>query len=325
MSRETQRPPLQRMLRIHEALERGKFPNATRLAQDLEVSTKTIIRDLTFMRDQLGLPVAYDRAHFGFFYTEKVSAFPSLQISEGEFCALVIAEKALQQYRGTNLERPLVSAMQKMTQALPDTISVSLGELTRAISFRTRAEPFVDLEVFDALAKAAAARRQLEILYRKPGQAEPEKRVIDPLHLANVNGEWYLFAFDHLRNDVRTFVPTRIKSVKRTGKSFEPPKKFSLDERLKGSFGVHSGDAEYHVVLRFAKEAADYIREKRWHDSQELKELRDGGVELSMRLSSLGEVERWVLSWAGRATVVRPPELAESVRLAAKRLLAPQE
>jgi predicted DNA-binding transcriptional regulator YafY len=75
------------------------------------------------------------------------------------------------------------------------------------------------------------------------------------------------------------------------------------------------------VVIRFAPEVADYIREKRWHDSQALRELRGGGVELRLRLSSLGEVERWVLSWAGRATVVRPSALKEAVRRSAQAIL----
>jgi proteasome accessory factor B len=66
---------------------------------------------------------------------------------------------------------------------------------------------------------------------------------------------------------------------------------------------------------------ADYIREKKWHESQELRELPDGGVELRMKLSSLAEVERWILSWAGNARVIQPRELAESVKQAAKNIL----
>src|SRR5881394_422681 len=88
------RPPLERMLRIHQAIESGKFPNMTTLARELEVSTKSIQRDLDFMRDRLGLPIAYDGSRVGFHYTEKVSSFPTMQITEGELVALVIAEKA---------------------------------------------------------------------------------------------------------------------------------------------------------------------------------------------------------------------------------------
>ena len=108
------------MLRIHQALQTGKFPNATYLAGELEVSTKSIQRDLDFMRDRLLLPIEYDRRRFGYYYTQQVNAFPTFQITEGELFALVIAEKALQQYRGTNLEQPLLSAIRKIEQALPD-------------------------------------------------------------------------------------------------------------------------------------------------------------------------------------------------------------
>ena len=171
------------------------------------------------------------------------------------------------------------------------------------------------------LAKAAARREQIELAYRKPGQTKPEARVVDPYHLANINGEWYLFAYDHARKDIRTFAPARIKSVKPTGKTFERPQKFSLEKRLRDSFGVHSGQGEFGVVIRFNPRAADYVREKKWHESQQLRELKSGGVELSLKLSSLMEIERWILSWGGDAKVLKPRELADAVRNSARRIL----
>src|SRR6185369_9625536 len=110
------RPPLERMLRIHQALQSGSLPNASKLAAELEVSTKSIHRDIEFMRDRLNLPIEYDGSRHGFHYTSEVSAFPTMQITEGELFALVVAEKALQQYRGTHFEKPLLSAIRKMEQ-----------------------------------------------------------------------------------------------------------------------------------------------------------------------------------------------------------------
>jgi predicted DNA-binding transcriptional regulator YafY len=145
---------------------------------------------------------------------------------------------------------------------------------------------------------------------------------VDAYHLANINGEWYLFAYDHARKDLRTFVPARIQSVKPTGKTFERTQKFSLEKRLRDSFGVHAGEGEFDVVIRFNPRAADYIREKKWHPSQTLRDLKDGGAELKMKLSSLAEVQRWVLSWGGDAKVLQPKQLVESVRAAAQKILA---
>lgn len=309
------------MLRIHQRIQSGKYPNASTLARELEVSTKSIHRDLEFMRDRLDLPIEYDERRFGYYYSQEVSGFPTLQITEGELFALLVAEKALQQYRGTHFERPLLSAFKKMAAALPETISVNLADWEQIISFRTSAEPILNLQVFDTLAKATAQRQQLVLKYRKPGHPESEPRTVDPYHLANINGEWFLFAFDHRRKDIRTFVPARIQQVQLTGKTFSRPHRFSLERRLRDSFGVHSGQGEYDIRIQFNDLVADYIREKKWHPSQELRELEDGGVELRLKLSSLAEIQRWVLGWGGNATVLHPPELAAAVCEAAQKIL----
>jgi predicted DNA-binding transcriptional regulator YafY len=75
------------------------------------------------------------------------------------------------------------------------------------------------------------------------------------------------------------------------------------------------------VLLRFDARVADYVREKKWHESQQLRELKSGGVELGLKLSSLMEIQRWVLSWGGDVEVLKPRELAESIRTAAKKIL----
>lgn len=318
------RPPLERVQRIHQAITRGAYPNARQLAQELEVNPKTIHRDLEFMRDRLGLPLEFDARRNGYYYTEPVTTLPAATISEGELFALVLAEKALGQYRGTPFEKPLLAAIEKIAAGLPETISVALQDLQQGISFRTRAEPLLDLEVFRTLADAVSQRRQLRLRYRKPGGGPVVERVVDPYHLANINGEWYLFAYDHLRQAPRTFVPMRILSATPTGRTFQRTRRFSLENWLRGSFGVMQGGGDYQVVLRFSPAAADYLREKKWHESQQVRDLPGGGVEVTFKLSGLTEVQRWVLSWGGHCQVMEPAELAAAVRQAAERILEQQ-
>ncbi|HOX03351.1 MAG TPA: WYL domain-containing protein [Candidatus Paceibacterota bacterium] len=315
------RPPLERMLRIHQAIASGRYPSASHLALELEVSPKSIYRDLEFMRDRLDLPLEYEPARFGYHYTQPVSGFPAVQITEGELWALAIAEKALRQYRGTSFERPLISAFRKIAASLPDTVTIHLGDGEPGISFHTTAEPILDLAMFDRLARATTRREQLRLRYRKPGQPAPEERVVDPYHLANINGEWFLFGWCHLRRDLRTFAPSRIVSAEPTGRRFERPSGFSIERQLRDSFGVIAGRREHRVAIRFHGLAAELVREKRWHPSQRLVELRDGGIELRMRLSSLVEVRRWVLGWGGSAVARQPRELVQGVRTAAERII----
>jgi len=309
------------MVHIHNRIQAGKYPNATTLSRELEVSVRSITRDLEFMRDRMSLPIVYDEVRHGFFYEGEVAAFPTVTISEGELFALAVAEKALQQYRGTSFEAPLMSALKKVSESLPDSISLNLNDWNDSISFRTSAETILNLEIFDKLSQTTSRKEQLELEYRKPGEKKPEKRVVNPYHLANVNGEWFLFAYDLLRKAIRTFVPARIVSVKTTGVKFEKDPKFSIRDELGSSFGVRSGTGKYKVVLRFSAKVADYIREKRWHATQKLRELPDGGVELTMTLSGLVEIERWILQWGGDAQVIGPDVLKEKIRTSAQTIL----
>lgn len=315
------RPPLQRMLHIHSAIQSGKFPTSVTLGRELEVCTRSVGRDIEFMRDRLELPIEYDQERHGYFYTQEVTAFPSLTISEGELLALVVAEKAMQQYRGTSFERPLMNALRKLGESLPDTISLNLSQWNESISFRTSAESVLDLALFDELAQATARTEQLRLVYRKPGQQKGEARLVDPYHLANVNGEWFLFAYDHLRKALRTFAPARILKLERTGVKFERRPGFAIEKELRNSFGVHSGKGEHKVQIYFNPNVADYILEKKWHPSQKVRTFPSGAVELQMTLSSLVEVERWILGWGGNAQVIAPQELAANVRSAASRIL----
>jgi predicted DNA-binding transcriptional regulator YafY len=314
------RPPLERMMRIHAILQQGRPRNAVQLAEELEVNSRTIRRDIEFMRDRLDLPVEWDPALNAFRYTEDVGSFPTMQISEGELFALLVAEKALQQYRGTPFEKPLVAALRKIQEGLPDTVTVELANWEHAISFKTTAAPDLDLGLMHTIAESVQKRRRLALKYRKPNSKAPEARTVDPYHLTNVNGDWYLIAHDHLRNGIRTFAAARIIEAKPTGEAFPKPRGFHIEKELGGSFGIHSREGDFDVRIEVDASIADYIREKKWHPSQTITERPDGGLELRLRLGSLREIERWVLGWAGAARVTAPPELADAVGRAAAHL-----
>ena len=223
----------------------------------------------------------------------------------------------MQNYRGTVFEKRLSTAFRKIAESLPDAVSIHLNEWDEALSFRHTGESSVGIEVFDMVSQAAAKCRQIKIRYRKPNQ-KPETRVIDPYQLANINNEWYLYAFDHKRCEIRCFVPTRILSVEFTGKKFERPEGFSLDNYLADSFGVFKGDECYDVRVKFSRDVSPFIREKTWHPTQRIKECKDGSLVIEMRLSHLSDIRRWILGWGREAIVLAPEELRESVRSEAK-------
>lgn len=311
-----------RMLQVHERLQKGRRANCRILAAELEVSSRTIQRDIDFMRDQLGLPIAYDDTAHGFFYTREVVQFPTVKISEGELVALSVARKALTQYQGTPYEKPLRDAFEKLTAGLRDQIQFDWNVgLEDSISFRTAGQGTGDLAVFEHVSHAVLHSHELEFAYHKIGGIEAEVRLVEPLHLACIEHQWYLFGADLGRHgDIRTFALTRINELKSTGRTFVRPSDFSLDAHLAGSFGVFSSGTAEWVELRFDAFSARLVQERMWHASQKLEVGRDGSLVLSIHVSVSPEIERWVLGWGEHVEVLKPLALRTIIAQTAARV-----
>ena len=303
------------MLQIHEELQSLNPTNCKRLAQKLEVSPRTVQRDIDFMRDQLGLPIEYEPAQHVFRYTREVVQFPTMKISEGELVALSVARQALTQYHGTPFEKPLRDAFEKLTAGLRDQIQFAWGSnLSESISFRAVGQSVGDLSIFEIASEGVLRREELAFAYRKLGSDREEKRCVQPLHLACIDNQWYLFGFDLDRSgNVRTFALTRMRELRNTGRTFSRPKHFSLDEHLADSFGVFSSSAPAGVRLRFDAFAGRLICERTWHASQTIETRADGAIELTMHVGPSPEVERWILGWGDHVEVLEPPQLRESI------------
>src|SRR5258705_13684446 len=107
------RPPLDRMLRIHQEVQALKFPNSASLGRELEISTKTVHCDVEFMRDRLGLPLEWGGAKNGNHYTRPVTNFLTMSFTEGKPDPLFPAEKTEQRYLGTPFRNPSLSSPKK--------------------------------------------------------------------------------------------------------------------------------------------------------------------------------------------------------------------
>jgi predicted DNA-binding transcriptional regulator YafY len=307
------RPPIARMLRIHEELQDGHLTNCSKLARKLEVSTKTIMRDLAFMRDQLDLPVEYDSQTYSWRYSYPVRSFPTVQVSEGELLALLVAQKALEQYKGTPYHDQLAHAFEKLSAGLHDRVSFSASSSLGSVSFHHLGLSKADLKDFASLSRAVMQCLEIEFDYTKPN-TKAERRRVQPYHLANRDNSWYLVGYDLNRKDLRNFAVVRMQAVTVTTKKFEKPKDFSPEKHFGKSFGAYVGKGDHKVVVRFNAEVTGLIKERVWHETLETKDLPDGRLEFTLRLDSLDEIQRWILGWGPMAEVMEPKELIEGVR-----------
>ena len=128
-----------------------------------------------------------------------------------------------------------------------------------------------------------------------------------------MSGDWYLVAYCHQRKEIRVFSPSRIRKIKLTSERFTRPADFDAREYFRPSFSAILGGKEYKVKLRFSKNVARYIREREWHPTQELKERRNGSLEMTLLVRGLDEIKRWVLSWGKDVEVMNPKALLIAV------------
>jgi predicted DNA-binding transcriptional regulator YafY len=307
------RPPLARMIRIHELMRAGKFPNCTSLAEELEISYKTAQRDIDFMRDQWRMPIDYDFTEKGFYYTSPVSSLPTMTVSQGELVALLVAQKAIEQYRGTPFERPIASAFDKLAASLDGREGVSIQRLAEAFSFKPASMGQSEMKTFAVAADAALRSRELVFQYRGLKGPEVETRRVEPYHLGCISDQWYVIGRDPVRDAVRTFAVARMKSPRMTKVTFTIPADFSIDEILGGSFAAFQAKKTETVRLRLSPFAARLAAERKWHPSQSLRQKRDGSAELSMQVGIAPDLESWILSWGEHARVLAPTSLKSSV------------
>jgi proteasome accessory factor B len=309
-----------RMLRIHTLLEKGRFPNCQRLAEELEVSPKTIQRDIDFMRYQLELPIDYDSVRHGFFYSGAVHKFPSLTISEGELTALLVAQKAIEQYKGTVFQKPLESAFAKIAAGLPAGVEVSIRALSEVYSFRAAQPAIADLKVFEAISEAVLSSLELTFIYHPMSKSKPGLRRVQPYHLRCMDNQWYLFGFDIAREALRTFALTRMEKVNVTRVHFQKASGFSADQVMEGAFGAFESKETRIVRLTLDAFAARIIRERPVHPTQTLKALADGGAQLTLRVGLAPDLVRWILGFGEHAEVVSPPDLRRQIRVIAEQI-----
>ena len=182
-SGETRRP-IERIFTIHEAILRGRYPNCRRLAEQIGVTQKTIQRDITFMQNDLGLPLEYDEVKHGYFYTRSVHDFPMMKFRVEDVVALFLARQALEPLQGTPLESILRESFRRLSGALQGEVSFRWSDLDQAFSVRDSGVVPGDVALFEKVSRAMLECRELRFAYRKIDSDEWEERLVRPFHIA---------------------------------------------------------------------------------------------------------------------------------------------
>jgi predicted DNA-binding transcriptional regulator YafY len=306
------KPQHARLLFIDKHLGSGRYPNCRLLAEEYQVSSKTIQRDLDYMRYQLDAPIAYSARHRGYHYTEPSYKLPAISIKESDLFAIYLAEKLLDQYQGTPIYHNLCSVFRKIEDSLPENTSMDPGEDSSRFTVLPASTTMIDPSIWETVTTALRLSRRLQVRYKTPGNP-PQERALDPYHGVRFEGDWYLVAYCHLRQEIRTFSLARMLGVTMLADEFVIPTDFDFRRMTGSHFGVHWSEALYEVKIRFATGVAGYVQERRWHHSQRIEVQEDGSLILSMTVNHLLELKRWVLSWGSAARVLAPERFRADV------------
>lgn len=307
---------IRRLLRLVEFLQSGRSYNAGELAELCGVSRRTIFRDLNLLQDS-GIPVHFNEGRRG--YSLPTSLYlPSTDLTLNEALSLLLLCHELgNEQRGIPFQSSARSAVAKLLSTLPQHLREYVGELAELV--QVRAPPHNLLHgagpVYETLMQALGRRRRVRILYRSLTEWRDITTLLSPYRLLFVRRSWYAIGRSSLHRSVRTFNLGRILKAEIINRSYEIPRRFSLDRYLGNAWSlIRERGKRFEVVVRFQPKVAYNVAEVQWHKTQRLVWNDDGTLDFHVTVDGLQEIVWWILGYGDQAEVLEPPELRDEVR-----------
>ena len=322
MAEREEKVKIHRILEIDKYIRAGNYPNATSLGKIFEVSRATIMRDIEFLRDRYEAPLEFDQQRNGYYYSDPTFFIQSVMLSEGELFTVSTIMPLLEQYKNTPLESSFKKIMNKITEMLPNQVSVDTGFMNDEIKFISDPLPRIDEEIFNKTFKSIKSHKTISFSYRSLSKQDYSARNFDPYHVICQKGNWYICGFCHKAKTIRIYALSRIRELEITNNTFEIDKNFKMEDYIDPSFGIWTSKEEPEKIeLLFDKSINTYILERTWHATQTISQNDDGSVNLSFMTNQIQETLHWVLSLGGSVKVINPPKLAEMVKTEAEKIL----
>ena len=306
----------ERINALHRILKGARYPvTIHRLQDELGCSRATAYRDLAFLRDALMAPVV-GNGEAGFRYDDKDSArfeLPGLWLSAEELHALLAAQQLLARTGGGMLSSALAPLQQRIEALLAEQAGGRRWpvERVRVVPHRTRK---LDQQAFRIAASAVLERKQLGFDYRARSTDEATKRTVSPQRITHYRDNWYLDAWDHDREALRSFAVDRMGHARMLDAAARDVDEDALQQHLAGSYGIFSGEPKGWATIVFSPKAARWVADEHWHSQQQGRFLPDGRYELKLPYSSGRELLMDVLQYGSDAEITEPAPLREQAR-----------
>jgi len=299
-----------RLLRLKELFESRKAGyTAAELARLTGVTVRSIERDLLTLQTDMHVPLMRERGRYWLMEPERL---PAVQFTLQQARALLVATRLFLRYSDDG-DPDASGALEALARILPEPVRAQVRAAARSID-RRRFDP-AHARALATVTEAWAQRRVLRLSYRSAGKQRPRDVVVEPYFIepSAVGFATYVIGYSRTHAAMRTFKVERIVSAEKLAEAFTIPPEFDIEQLLSSAWGIIWGEGT-PVQLRFAQDVAWRVRETTWHPSQQLEELADGHVLLTMTVGSTMELGRWVRSWGDKVEVLAPAALREELR-----------
>lgn len=302
-----------RIYALHRIFSARRYPVPMDvLCGELECSTSTLKRVIREMGEQLGAPIFNVRGKGWRYDPTKIFELPGLWFNRSELEALLAMQHLLSHIGPGLLAEELQPVQERLTALLSKMSPNAAGEVGR-IRILDMHNRKAMLPHFPLVTAAVLERERLVFDYESRSLAASVRREVSPQRLVHYRDNWYLDAFCHEREALRTFSLDRMTRVIRVDEAAIRISEKELENKLGSAYGIFSGRADKIAVLRFTPERARWIADEEWHPQQQGKWLDDGYYELSLPYGSDTELILDICRYGPDVEVIAPPGLRSEI------------
>lgn len=291
---------------ILNKIDSGGQVTLNSLLDEIQVKERTMFRYIKTLQ-VAGFPIYYDRKRESYAFVEGYSLRkPNITLAEG--LALALAKNVLKSF-SDGIEASIESIEKKL--------AVKSNIKTAHLVVKTEETICPASNYLNDIHEAILNFQRIELTYNALSSGESTTRKIDPYYLLHHDGFWHVRGYCHLREEFRLFALDRI-SLLRTLREYFVPVEIAQEEELSLAFGNVLDGEPVNVVLRFDKSSKEFLLRKKWHPSQQTKELKDGRLEMTFTVGGTVAISYWINKWIPWVEVIKPKFLRTDFK---KRLL----
>lgn len=271
-------------------------------------------RQIRQCRDFYGWPIEYDNGRQGYILDRDQTdnfQLPGFWFTAAEIHALLVSHRLLSSLKPGIFEAQLAPLRNRL-ESLVKHRQLGGAEVFERVRILAMAPREVDFTQFQTIARALLDRRQLRIQYSSRSKEELTDRWVSPQRLVYYRDNWYLDAWCHHRQGLRTFSLDRMNLARTGERAIEVPDQ-ELDSHVTATYGIFAGTATERAVIHFSDHAARWVADELWHPQQESRLLPEGGWELIIPYGQPEELLRDILKFGPDARVVAPDSLKRLV------------